>query len=110
LHECAWFGDSVEVLQFVIDKFPNALVCEDFDGMTPLAYCKRNAAHQDNPAAILRCLEDDSTDKYLALENQITVKLCLVRLKKEGMTEYVANIPSLNDLTREQFVFMPTET
>ena len=112
LHYCAMKTTSVGVLQFVIDKFPGALVStingyevSEYDRMAPLeiAQYERNT-HRDNHAAIIRCLEDNLA-KYHALENQITVKLCLVRLKSEGMTDFVARTP-LNDLTREQFVFM----
>ena len=63
-----------------------------------------NGRTRVNRAAILRCLEDN-TAAYPALLNRITAKCCLVRLKQEGMTEFVA-AREINELTRPQFVFM----
>ena len=57
-----------------------------------------------NHATIVRCLKE-STTRYPALLNQIMAKCCLVAMKRNGMTEYVARTP-LNDLTQPQFVFM----
>ena len=107
LHFCCCWNTTtnVEVLQLVIDQFPKALVVVNDYSRYALFTVQTFGTDSANHEAILRFLTDN-TDKYLALENQITVKLCLVRLKTEGMTESVANIPQLIDLTREQFVFM----
>ena len=62
------------------------------------------AINRANNAAIVRCVEDN-TAAYPALLNRITAKCCLVRLKQEGMTDFVA-AREINELTRPQFVFM----
>ena len=73
------------------------------DGDTPLVDTQNNP-NRANYAAILRCLEE-RTARYPSLLNQITAKCCLVTMKRNGMTAYVARTP-LNDLTQPQFVFM----
>ena len=98
LHRCALKTTRVEVLQFVTDKFPHALVRRNQWGNTPL-FLARTANH----AAIVRCVEDN-TANYPALLNQLTVKCCMVRLKNQGMTAVVAATP-LNEQTRGQFVY-----
>ena len=103
MHLCAYLTTRVDVIKFAADKFPHALVRRDKDGRTPLEHAQRNATRA-NHVAILRCLEE-STAKYPSLLNQITAKCCLVTMKRNGMTEYVARTP-LNDLTQPQFVFM----
>ena len=105
LHFCAAQTTNVEVLNFAIDKFPHALVRRnEDDGRTPLNFAQHYHSDRANHAAILRCFEE-STARYPALLNQITAKCCLVAMKRNGMTEYVARTP-LNDLTQPQFVFM----
>ena len=96
---------SVEVLQFVIDQFPHALVRRGTtkDGCTPLDGARTSRIDRENHAAILRCLEDNAA-RYPALLNQLTVKCCLVRMKNEGMTEFVLTTPH-NEQTSGQFVF-----
>ena len=105
LHYCACNTTSVDVLNFAIDKFPHALVRRSKNsGRTPLEVAQNTNPDRENYAAILRCLEE-STARYPALLNQITAKCCLVEMKRNGMTQYVARTP-LNDLTQPQFVFM----
>lgn len=75
LHECAMGTTRVEVLQFVIDQFPGALVCTDYfrvrpdsDDNTcydPLATALGFNTNRANHAAIIRCLEYNLA-KYLA--------------------------------------------
>ena len=94
LHFCGSGTTSVEVLQFVIDRFPHALVRSTNaaygDGdRTPLTIARDYGITRANHAAIIRCLEDN-TAAYPALLNRITAKCCLVRLKQEGMTDFVA--------------------
>ena len=107
LHCCAFCTTSVEVLQFVIDRFPRTLVRssnEGIFGITPLMTAMNYERTRANHAAILRCLEDNAA-AYPALLNRNTAKCCLVRLKQEGMTDFVA-AREINELTRPQFVFM----
>ena len=103
LHHCVATTTRVEVLNFVIGKFPHALVRRRNENRTTLVIAQGNS-HRANHAAILRCLEE-RTAKYPSLLNQITAKCCLVTMKRNGMTAYVARTP-LNDLTQPQFVFM----
>ena len=104
LHSCASATTSIDVLNFVVDKFPHALARRTVNGRTPLVVAQNNKLNRASYAAILRCLEE-STARYPALLNQTTAKCCLVEMKRNGMTEYVARTP-LNDLTQPQFVFM----
>ena len=104
LHYCASATTNVDVLKLAIDKFPHALVRRSSDGHTPLDDAQQDSPDRANYAAIIRCLEEN-TDRYPVLLNQITTKCCLVEMKRNGMTEYVARTP-LNDLTQPQFVFM----
>ena len=103
LHWCACYATRVEALQFVIDKFPHALVRRNQRGNIPLFFAQSNNTNRSNHSSILRCIEDN-TAKYPALLNPLTVKCCLVRMKKEGMTAIVAATP-LNEQTPGQFVY-----
>ena len=103
LHYCAAKTTNVDVVKFAADKFPHALVRKSEDGDTPLVDAQNNTTRA-NHAAILCCVEENIAG-YPALLNQITAKCCLVAMKQNGMTEYVARTP-LNDLTQPQFVFM----
>ena len=103
LHWIAISTTRVEVLQFVIDRFPHALVRGNNYGRTPLAFATYANPHRANHAAIVRCLEDN-TARYPALLNQLTVKCCMVRLKEQGMTVIVARTPH-NEQTPSQFVY-----
>lgn len=105
LHFCAYSTPDVAVLQFVIDRFPHALVRGTCGSArrTPL---ERAAANKGRNAydAIVACLVDNMA-RYPALLNKITVKLCLVRMKRGGATKTVGKM-RLNDMTPGQFVFM----
>ena len=70
LHCCAAATTSVDVLKFVVDKFPQALVRRSKNGQTPLDYAQNNNPDRANHAAILRCLEE-STANYRALLNRL---------------------------------------
>lgn len=100
LHWCAAHTKSVEVLQFVIDKFPNAIEYENANKHTPLSLARQ----QNALLPIIRCLEVN-TCKYLSSRNQVTFKCCMIKWKRQGMTEYVSRTP-VNDLTQLQFVFL----
>ena len=103
LHNCALLSTRVDVLQFVIDMFPHALVGRaDRGGVTPLLFVRGNTSRA-NHAALVRCIEDNAA-RYPALLNQLTVKCCMVRLKKQGTTAIVARIPR-NEQTPSQFVY-----
>ena len=70
LHLCAIASTHSSVLQFVIDKFPHALVRKNNAGLTPLFYAQC-ITYRANSDEIVRCLEDN-TARYPALLNQIT--------------------------------------
>ena len=103
LHYCAANTTRVDVLQLIIDRFPHALIRSTDAGHTPLDYAQLCNPHRANHAAIVGCLEENIA-RYPALLNQLTVKCCLVRLKKQGMTAIVAATP-LNEQTPVQFVY-----
>lgn len=42
--------------------------------------------------------------KYKSDEHQVTAKMCMTRMKRQGMTEKVLTTP-LNELSKEEFVF-----
>ncbi len=75
----------------------------DYEGDTPLAYARKFNTDRANHAAVVRCLEEN-TRNFPALLNQITVKLCMVEMKSQGMTQVVSNVP-VNNLPPTQFVF-----
>ena len=107
LHRCALYTTRVEVLQFVIDMFPHALVGRTpqwgaESATTPLCWA-RGFTSRANHTALVRCIEDNAA-RYPALLNQLTVKCCMVRLKKQGTTAIVARIPR-NEQTPSQFVY-----
>ena len=103
LHSCAAGCTDVEVLKFAISKFPYALTKRNYGGRTPLDSAKYWHTDRPNHAAIVRCLEEH-TLAWPNLLNQTIVKCCLVELKRQGMTAYVAVTP-LDALTPPQFVF-----
>ena len=103
LHYCVSETTNLKVLQQVIDKCPDVLIKEDWTGYTPLYWAKNYCKQRSNHAEIVRCVEEN-TQGYPSLLNQTTVKLCLVAMKKNGMTEEVAAL-SMNELSRPQFVF-----
>ena len=117
LHYAATWSDRDDVVQHLIDRFPHALVRRSrFDVATPESLSLDNMIplelaryHVDNPlrpnfAAVLRCLEV-RTASYPTYLNQQTTKMCLVKLKSQGLTAVVSRAETLNDLTGGEFVF-----
>jgi hypothetical protein len=103
-HFCAVSSTSVDVLQFVIDRYPPALLKRDRVGLIPSQYAQ-SITYRENRSSIVRCLEVNTT-KYKNLRNQTIVKLCLIDMKRsQSMTEFVAATP-INELSPSQFVFM----
>ena len=109
LHVCARNTTSLEIVEFIIAEFPQALTTKNRNGETPLDFAKLTPFSKARfkasrmYKAILLCLKK-RTREWLITVNQSTVKLCLVQMKREGMTAYVA-ATHINDLTPPQFVF-----
>lgn len=104
LHYSASETNNVKVLQFVIDKYPHALHIKDWSGYTPLFWAKNHYKTRPNHADIVRTVEEN-TSGYPALRNQTVVKLCLIEMKRKGMTDFVA-AREINHLSPSEFVFM----
>lgn len=125
LHFCAGRTFCVQVLQLTIDKFPPALLLKSaaHSFATPIEIAqarfssssscsRRGGSGEDDRAVHLRdvlervvtCLERNIAKHHITPLNQLTVKLCLIEMKRQGMTDFVASRAD-NELTTPQFVF-----
>jgi hypothetical protein len=104
LHFCATYTTRVDVIDYIIAKWPHSLLTKDKLGNVPFAMARDFNCGRDNHPEVLRVLEE-KTAKFPAIYNQVTVKCCMNEMKKRGMTELVSS-REVSDLTRGQFVFM----
>ena len=102
-HYCASSTTKLDVLEFAVNQFPYVLTRRNGNGDTPLDLAYLINSDRSNFAAVARLLEEKSRS-WPNLLNQSVTKCCLVELKRQGMTAFVADTP-INALTPPQFVF-----
>lgn len=107
LHYAAALSNDVDVVQMLIDDYPPGVLALDSFRRTPLSFALDTHVFRPQRPAIIKLLSEGA--RALKSEaNQIVVKLCISRLKKEGMYGVVSVTPD-NELSRPLFAFKVVE-
>jgi hypothetical protein len=104
LHILAIHNNAPSVVAEIIDLYPHALLMVDHHSRRPLTLSSQHYQQRSNEDAILELFAGRTYKQETFPKNQLTLKLCMSRLKKEGLTATV-EAAVINDLSPAHFVF-----
>lgn len=104
LHILAMHNDAPSVIVQIIELYPRALLMGDNHSRRPLTLSSQHYQRRSHEDVIAELFAGRTYEQENVPKNQLTVKLCMSRLKKEGLTAHV-EAAAINDLPPAHFVF-----